>query len=1656
MLPSFAVKLKIRSPRTPYCRRGYTGQAKDKGHWPPRRHEGCGGRAEVEKPRQIEREDRSTSNSLWSACGRWVGGLSSFSFIRLKRNAHQSAAGRVPPVKCSSMAARFLLFFLLSLFVLWLTPSPACAGTVTLTWDANQDPDLKGYILYYGTASGSYTNSFDIGNQTQYSIADLQDRVTYYFAVTAYNDAGNESDYSEELPCTIGSLNNNPTNPDTPNSPSSGYTDSSYTFNTSASDPDGDPLEYNFDWGDGTTSSWGAASRSHSWASAGTFCIKARARDSFGALSGWSKCHSVTIAELTHIIAASAGSQGSIVPSGNVTVSHGSSQKFTISSQYVPEGYGEDSASLPGTIWLEAEIGSLNPPMEVAEDADTSSGQYIYVPEGNRNIYDPAQGGGYAEYTFEVPVSGQYLIWGRIIARDTASDSFYISMDGAEYIEWHTQVSDIWIWDQVSNGSDQEPLVFNLEKGQHTLTVKQRESGTKIDRILITNREDDNYQVQDVLVDGESVGAVTTYSFTNISQDHTIEAIFSRGNQRPVAEAGPDQTVDYGTVVRLMGTESRDPENNIETYTWKQTQGATVSLATPESAETIFVAPDCGASGGTLTFVLTVVDKTGLKSEDTCQVHIAGYPIIDHDNDGIDAKIDNCPDVSNSNQADADHDDVGDACDALPDDPKEWLDTDGDGTGNNSDSDDDNDGIADVDEIELYETDPLHPDTDGDGFSDGEEIAAGSNPLNSTSLPVEPDSVTVYEDAEDGTTDGWDISRADPPGAQITNLYDDVRQTRVIQLTGTGIDNIFRLRSEDLTRWRNSTQFVVEWSMQFSESFVILVDLDTTAGRRLLNYTPVTNNALGFDNIVRFGLGRDADDGQWLTIVRDLKADLAAAQPDVTLLEVNGFFVRGSGRVDDIKLRSSNPDSGEELYQIDASISGCGNISPAGIIEVSSGADMTFSIAPDANCHAAEMIVDGSALDAAPSYTFSNVSSNHTISASFAINAFEMSASVQGAGVISPPGTTTVNYGSDIIYTITPDSGHHIQNVLVDGQSAGAVSTVAFTNISKAHTIEAIFSRNNQPPASDAGPDQTVDHGAVVRLDGTNSRDADNNIETYTWQQIQGTTVSLATATSAETIFAAPDCGPNGDTLTFVLTVVDEGGLKSEDTCQVHIAGYPIIDYDNDGIDAKIDNCPDFSNPNQADADDDGVGDACDALPDDPQEWLDTDGDGTGDNTDFDDDNDGIADVDEIELYDTDPLHPDTDGDGFSDAEEIATGSNPLDFTSIPADPDSTTVYEDAENGTTDGWDITDTDPAGAQITNIYDDVRQSRVIQVTSTGTDNSFRLRNEDLTTWRNSFQFVMEWSMQFAEDFVVYIDLQTTAGRRFLHYRPVDNHIYGTDTYVRYGLGVDAINGQWHSFVRDLQVDLNRAQPDAIILEVNAFLIRGSGKIDDIKLHDRSDTDNDGLVLQQETMITATDPFHPDTDNDGYSDGDEISAGSDPLDCASIPPGPNEPTIYEDAEDGSTTGWDIYDDDPTGAEIANVYDEVRRSHVIQFAGTGTQNGFRLSRNEDQTPWMNSHQFVIEWSIQSSNQFVVCIEVATNDGRRSLQYRANDTDNFDSEVNIHFGLGSDAKDGQWHTFTRDLIEDLAEAQPDLTILEVNTFLVRGSGRVDDITLIE
>lgn len=103
--------------------------------------------------------------------------------------------------RCGVDCFRWLLAGAIFISVVSVT---GAASRVTLAWDATTESNVAGFKVYAGTNSGVYTSFADAGAQTTLTISNLVAGVTYYFAATAYNTAGLESDFSEEISHTVG------------------------------------------------------------------------------------------------------------------------------------------------------------------------------------------------------------------------------------------------------------------------------------------------------------------------------------------------------------------------------------------------------------------------------------------------------------------------------------------------------------------------------------------------------------------------------------------------------------------------------------------------------------------------------------------------------------------------------------------------------------------------------------------------------------------------------------------------------------------------------------------------------------------------------------------------------------------------------------------------------------------------------------------------------------------------------------------------------------------------------------------------------------------------------------------------------------------------------------------------------------------------------------------------------------------------------------------------------------------------------------------------------------------------------------------------------------------------------------------------------------
>ncbi len=135
--------------------------------------------------------------------------------------------------------------------------------------------------------------------------------------------------------------------------------------------------------------------------------------------------------------------------------------------------------------------------------------------------------------------------------------------------------------------------------------------------------------------------------------------------------------------------------------------------------------------------------------------------------------------IGDNADPDRDGDGVPNEDDAFPLDPKEWLDTDGDGIGNNADPDRDGDGVPNKDDAfpldpnEWLDTDGdgigdnADPDRDGDGVSDKDELAAGTDPLNTDTdgdgIDDNADNCPTAANSDQRDTDGDGLGDACDP-----------------------------------------------------------------------------------------------------------------------------------------------------------------------------------------------------------------------------------------------------------------------------------------------------------------------------------------------------------------------------------------------------------------------------------------------------------------------------------------------------------------------------------------------------------------------------------------------------------------------------------------------------------------------------------------------------------------------------------------------------------------------------------------------------------------------------------------------------------------------------------------------------------------------------
>ena len=177
---------------------------------------------------------------------------------------------------------------------------------------------------------------------------------------------------------------------------------------------------------------------------------------------------------------------------------------------------------------------------------------------------------------------------------------------------------------------------------------------------------------------------------------------------------------------------------------------------------------------------------------------------------------------------------------------------------------------------------------------------------------------------------------------------------------------------------------------------------------------------------------------------------------------------------------SNNEDSPTHL--ITTSSSANGKITATTSVE--NGGTTTITIMPDPGYEIDSLIIDEVAVTPSETYKFEDVVTGHKVVVTFKIKSFLITTSAGSNGSISD--STTVNYGSDLIVTITPENGYEIDTIMVDSELVSTVTSYSFTNITDTHTVAVTFkltSINNYAITASTGANGAISPTGVVTVD---------------------------------------------------------------------------------------------------------------------------------------------------------------------------------------------------------------------------------------------------------------------------------------------------------------------------------------------------------------------------------------------------------------------------------------------------------------------------------------------------------------------------------------------------------------------------------------------
>ena len=684
--------------------------------------------------------------------------------------------------------------------------------------------------------------------------------------------------------------------------------------------------------------------------------------------------------------------------------------------------------------------------------------------------------------------------------------------------------------------------------------------------------------------------------------------------------------------------------------------------------------------------------------------------LADSDNDGVLDIVDDCPVNSNppvdpnGEQLNTDGDLQGDACDHDDDNDRvldiddncpidannDQLDTDEDEQGDVCDNDDDEDGLTDIKEGDLG-TDPLLIDTDSDGLTDFEELDLGTDPLlddtDSDGYIDSVDNCPINTNADQLDTDGdtqGDVCDEDDDNDGLTDTQEGELATDPL-LTDTDSDGLTDFEEVNLTTDPLFSDTDGDDLTDFEEANLgtspLLADTDSDGAIDSVDNCPVNANADQLNTDVDDGdtqgnVCDEDDDNDGLTDLEELELGTEPLLTDTDSDGLTDFEEVNLGT--DPLLADTDSDGLTDLEEVNLGI--------------------TNPLLADTDSDGAIDSVDNCPIDPNDDQANADGDANGNV----------CDEDDDNDGLTDNEDNCPVNANADQVDTDGDTQGNACDEdddndgrtdleennvgsdqLLVDSDNDGLTDLEEFnlgTNpLSEDHDDDGFFDNVDNCPVN-ANADQ---------LD--------------TDEDLQGDACDTDDDNDGLTDFEEADLGTDP-----LLADTDKDGLTDFEEVSLGITDPMLDDTDIDGALDGVDNCPIEANADQLNTDGDTQGNACDEDDDndgltdleeldlgsnpllvnsdndeffddvdncpsvDNADQLNTDGDTQGDACDEDDDNDGLKDPAE-ETLGSNPLLVDTDSDGRTDLEEFNSGT---DLLKTDTDDDGLTDLEEFNLGT--------------------------------------------------------------------------------------------------------------------------------------------------------------------------------------------------------------------------------------------------------------------------------------------------------------------------------------------------------------------------------------